>query len=259
MRLHNDRLPLIVRRIMALAGCALRAGAGALRRRRQVRAAGRRRLCRRRGAASIGQCRALAGADLSAAPSPDLGARATWRRRCPTAGTRTRWPRPAASTATARSRAPRRRSRSGWARSSRSTPPAPTCRSTTCAHNDVWDFSAPSRARPSSSISSVDPSGQWWAADFPTATYGERIDDGQQALRRLPVGTDKLEMLGVVSEQRRRQPTELTYTTPIVVLRVSDVGRHAPGPRESDVSGHRQRASPSSRTRSTCSASTSAA
>jgi hypothetical protein len=84
--------------------------------------------------------------------------------------------------------------------------------------NGAWDFSAPVSGEAKQFDQLVSPSGQWWAADFPTATYAERIDDGQQAYGVFRVGTDKLEMLGVVSDQGGATRTELTYATPIVVL-----------------------------------------
>ena len=129
---------------------------------------------------------------------------------------------------------------------------------TTSPHSGVWDFSRAGLRRAKQFDQLVDPSGQWWAADFPTATYGERIDDGQSALRRLPRQRRQARAARRRQRSGRPQQTELTYTTPIVVLQfplavgdhwTSELGRQRP----------RQRASPSSRTRSTSSASTSAA
>ena len=65
-------------------------------------------------------------------------------------------------------------------------------------------------------------------------------------------------MLGVVSDQSGVTPTELTYTTPIVVLQFPlSVGTTWTS--ESDVSGTGQRHRASSPTRSTSSPSASAA
>ena len=86
------------------------------------------------------------------------------------------------------------------------------------AKGGVWDFSAPVSSERKQFDQLVTPSGQWWAADFPTATYAERIDDGQQAYGVFRVSADKLEMLGVVSDQGGVSRTELTYATPIVAL-----------------------------------------
>jgi hypothetical protein len=102
--------------------------------------------------------------------------------------------------------------------------------------NNTWDFSAAVSSEGKQFDQLVGPSGQWWAADFPTATYGERIDDGQQAYGVFRVSPDKLEMLGVVSDQDGVQKTELTYATPIVVLQFPmSVGTTWTA--ESDVSG----------------------
>ncbi|HEY2745923.1 MAG TPA: hypothetical protein VGL86_14905 [Polyangia bacterium] len=86
------------------------------------------------------------------------------------------------------------------------------------AQGGTWDFSAPIAGEVKQFDQLVDPSGQWWGGDFPTATYGERIDDGQQVYGVFRVSSDKLEMLGVVSDENGATKTELTYTTPIVVL-----------------------------------------
>jgi hypothetical protein len=104
------------------------------------------------------------------------------------------------------------------------------------AQNGVWDFSAAVSSEAKQFDQLVAPSGQWWAADFPTATYGERIDDGQQAYGVFRVGGDKLEMLGVVSDQGGFNRTELTYATPIVVLQFP-LAVGTTWTSESDVSG----------------------
>jgi hypothetical protein len=87
------------------------------------------------------------------------------------------------------------------------------------AKGGVWDFSAPVSSERKQFDQLVTPSGQWWAGDFPSATYAERIDDGQQAYGVFRVSSDKLEMLGVVSDQGGVNRTELTYAAPIVVLK----------------------------------------
>lgn len=102
--------------------------------------------------------------------------------------------------------------------------------------NGVWDFSAAVSGEAKQFDQLVDPSGQWWAADFTGATYGERIDDGQQAYGVFRVSGDKLEMMGVVSQQSGVNQTELKYATPIVALQFPlSVGTTWTS--ESDVSG----------------------
>lgn len=102
--------------------------------------------------------------------------------------------------------------------------------------NGVWDFSAPVSGEGKQFDQLLSPTGQWWAPDFASATYGERIDDGQQAYGVFRVSNDKLELLGVVSDQNGFNRTELTYATPIVVLQFPlSVG--VAWTAESDVSG----------------------
>jgi hypothetical protein len=100
----------------------------------------------------------------------------------------------------------------------------------------MWDFSAAVSGEAKQFDQLVDPAGQWWSSSFATATYGERIDDGQQAYGVFRVDNDKLEMLGVVSDQSGLTSTKLTYSTPIVVLQFPlSVGQTWTS--ESDVSG----------------------
>ena len=85
--------------------------------------------------------------------------------------------------------------------------------------NGVWDFSAavPSERKVFDQL--VSPSGTWWAGDFPGATYAERLDDSQPLYGVYKATPTSLELLGVVSEQNGAQKTELTYATPIDVLK----------------------------------------
>lgn len=115
-------------------------------------------------------------------------------------------------------------------------PPGTTVPVNNVPVNGVWDFSAPVSNEQKNFDQLLSPNGQWWAADFPTATYAERIDDGQQAYGVFRVDADKLVMLGVVSDQGGVTRTELTYATPIVTLQFPfSVG--STWTSESDVSG----------------------
>ncbi|MCU1283260.1 MAG: hypothetical protein JWM53_6806 [bacterium] len=183
----------------------------------------------------IGQCRPLSGADLSGAAG-DLGAAADFATPIPDG-----W-NPDALTATC--------SFNGDGTITRAEEPftvglgalfAVNAAGTNVpvdnvAHNGIWDFSGAVSSEAKQFDQLVNPSGQWWAGDFPTATYGERIDDGQQAYGVFRVSADKLEMLGVVSDQSGVSQTKLTYATPIVVLQFPmSVGTTWTS--ESDVSG----------------------
>jgi hypothetical protein len=100
----------------------------------------------------------------------------------------------------------------------------------------TWDFSTAVPGEHKSFSQLVSPAGTWWAADFPTATYAERLDDGQALYGVYRATADALELLGVVSEQSGLQQTKLSYATPIKVLQFPlAVGSQWVS--ESDVSG----------------------
>ncbi len=235
MQLHNNRVSLLCACIMALAGCAFvlalsgcngKSAAGGCRGDEDC-AAGQ--------ACIVGQCRALANADLSGAVA-DLGAPADFTTPIPDG-----WnPDALASMCTFNNDGTITRSEEqftvGLGALFAVNAPGTTVPVNNVPQNNTWDFSAPVSSERKQFDQLVSPNGQWWAADFPTATYGERIDDGQQAYGIFRVGSDKLEMLGVVSDQNGTTKTELTYATPIVVLQFPmSVGTSWTS--ESDVSG----------------------
>ncbi len=84
--------------------------------------------------------------------------------------------------------------------------------------NGTWDFSAPVANERKQFDQLLAPAGQWWAAAFPTATFAERIDDGQQLYGVFHVGAKSLDLLGVVSDPGVLTQTELKYDNPIPVL-----------------------------------------
>ena len=86
------------------------------------------------------------------------------------------------------------------------------------ASNGTWDFSAVVTNETKVFDQILSPSGQWWSSDFPDATYAEKLEDGQSILGVYRVTSDRLELLGLVSEQSGLQQTELTYSTPIPLL-----------------------------------------
>ncbi len=234
MQSHNNRLPLLCACIMALAGCVFAlalAGCG------PDTATGGCRTdedCPVGQACVVGQCRGVASADLSGAVS-DLGAVdfATaipdgWNPDALAAmcslngdGTITRAEEPCMV---------------GLGALFAVNAPGTTVPVNVVPQNNVWDFSAAVSSEGKQFDQLLNPSGQWWAADFPTATYAERIDDGQQAYGVFRVSQDKLEMLGVVSDQGGFTKTELTYATPIVVLQFP-LSLNTTWNAESDVSG----------------------
>ena len=82
----------------------------------------------------------------------------------------------------------------------------------------VWDFRAPVANETRVFDQLIAPGGTWWAADFPTATYAERMEDGQPLLGVYQATAGALELLGVVSDSPGLSQTKLTYATPINVL-----------------------------------------
>lgn len=97
--------------------------------------------------------------------------------------------------------------------------PGTTVPVTVAPQGGGWDFSAPVANDGNPVVDKLlPPGGKWWAADFPTATYAERIDDGQALYGVFHVTDASLELLGVVSELGGLQKTELTYAKPIPVL-----------------------------------------
>lgn len=233
MRMHNNLVTLLCACIMALAGCAFAvalAGCGGNKSGCVVDDD-----CASGQVCVVGACRPLSGADLSGAVA-DLGAAADLATPIPDG-----WnPDALAASCTFNGDGTITRSEEsfivGLGALFAVNAPGTTVPVDNVAHGGIWDFSAPVSSEAKQFDQLVDPSGQWWAADFPTATYGERIDDGQQAYGVFRVGGSKLEMLGVVSDQGGITRTELTYATPIVVLQFPlSVGTTWTA--ESDVSG----------------------
>ncbi len=87
------------------------------------------------------------------------------------------------------------------------------------AQNGVWDFSAPVSGETKVFDQLLSPGGTWWAADFPTATHAERVEDGQAVWGVYRATSTALQLLGLVSDDDGLTKTELTYATPIDVLR----------------------------------------
>lgn len=102
--------------------------------------------------------------------------------------------------------------------------------------NGVWDFTAPVSGEGKVFDQLASPSGTWWATDFPTATHAERLEDGQSLWGVYRATDNALQLLGVVSDQGGLQRTELTYATPIDVLRFP-LSTSSAWVSESDVTG----------------------
>ncbi len=64
------------------------------------------------------------------------------------------------------------------------------------------------------------PSGQWWAADFPDASYATTLAEGSDLLGIFRVQASGLTLLGVVSPAPGSFQTKLTYDPPATILAV---------------------------------------
>jgi hypothetical protein len=100
----------------------------------------------------------------------------------------------------------------------------------------VWDFTAPVRDEVKVFDELQPPGGQWWSAEFPSATYAERLVDGQNLLGVYRATADRLELLGLVSDQTGLTQTLLSYATAIPLLQFP-LRAGASWSADSDVSG----------------------
>lgn len=103
----------------------------------------------------------------------------------------------------------------------------------------VWDYTAapPGERKVFDQLRS--PAGTWWAAEFPTATHAQRLDDNQPFWGVYRASSTALELLGVASETGGLQKTLLKYDTPIKVL-TFPLAQDSQWTSESDVSGTAQ-------------------
>jgi hypothetical protein len=63
------------------------------------------------------------------------------------------------------------------------------------------------------------PTGTWWAAAFPTASYAQLLDPESDLLGVYRIEDTRLSLLGVVSRTDGFYSTKLTYDPPMEVLR----------------------------------------
>lgn len=82
----------------------------------------------------------------------------------------------------------------------------------------VWDYSGALSGDHDVLVTLQSPEGQWFAADFPGATYFSALRDGQDQHGVFQATPDSLLMLGVVSTASGLTQTELTYNPPVVTL-----------------------------------------
>jgi hypothetical protein len=81
-----------------------------------------------------------------------------------------------------------------------------------------WDFTAMLSGDHRVEVTTDGIAGQWFAADYPDATYVSKLSDASDLLGVFKVAPGALQLLGVVSPSDGPSKTELTYDTPIDVL-----------------------------------------
>lgn len=82
----------------------------------------------------------------------------------------------------------------------------------------TWDLSGALSGDADARVDLLDPSGAWWSADFPTATYAAQLSASSDNLGVFQVTDTELLLLGVVSPMDGLTRTNLAYDPPVTVL-----------------------------------------
>lgn len=82
----------------------------------------------------------------------------------------------------------------------------------------TWDLSGALTGDADSRVDLIDPSGAWWSASYPTATYAAQLSASSDNLGVFSVTDGALSLLGVVSPADGLTRTNLAYAPPVVVL-----------------------------------------
>jgi hypothetical protein len=82
----------------------------------------------------------------------------------------------------------------------------------------LWDLSGNLDGDHALLVETLPIQGQWFAADFPNATYASRLSESQDLLGVFQLTADALLLLGVVSPDSGTYQTKLTYDPPAAVL-----------------------------------------
>ena len=83
----------------------------------------------------------------------------------------------------------------------------------------AWTLAAAISGDADQTIALQSPAGQWWAPDFPGASYATLLSSTQSLLGVFAVDDAGLHLLGIVSPTGGTTKTELKYSTPVDVLR----------------------------------------
>jgi hypothetical protein len=82
----------------------------------------------------------------------------------------------------------------------------------------VWDLSGSFANDTDAIVDLIDPSGTWWSASYPTATYAAQLAASSTNLGVFAISDTALTLLGVVSEANGGARTNLAYDPPVTVL-----------------------------------------
>jgi hypothetical protein len=83
----------------------------------------------------------------------------------------------------------------------------------------TWDFSGALASDQNQIVSTLSPTGTWWASSFATATYATTLSSTATTLGVFNYGANALTLVGVVSPTSDGfTETKLTYATPIPIL-----------------------------------------
>jgi hypothetical protein len=84
--------------------------------------------------------------------------------------------------------------------------------------NRTWDYARALTGDADLRVTLLAPTGQWWAAKFPTATYATRLSADSTLLGVMRLDAGGLFLLGVVSPEGGVTRTELTYDPVVPVV-----------------------------------------
>ncbi len=103
----------------------------------------------------------------------------------------------------------------------------------------TWDLSIDLPGDETVDIVTIDTADQWFADDFPTATYATRLTHDEDLLGVFEATDDALLLLGVVSPEDGLFDTRLTYDPPVEILRFP-LAHEDSWSRQTTVSGRAQ-------------------
>lgn len=89
---------------------------------------------------------------------------------------------------------------------------------TTAGGLRTWDYSGSYTGDHDELVELLEPAGNWWAAELPTATHAARVSASSDNLGVFQITDDALLLLGVVSPDAGVTQTLLRYDPPVTVL-----------------------------------------